>query len=272
MREINRRQIIAALGTFGGSAALAGCGAARATSDSRIGANDRSSNPAPYRYVTLDPDAVAADAYAIYPDGGCMYAVVGSVIRALAERVGEPFRSFPYEMMRYGDGGVGGWGSVCGVVNGAAALLGMFQSEKSKTRRESLIGEFCLWYEQSALPQFQPVKPQWADRAEPSVAASVLCHISISNWCKETGCEASSMEKKERCRRLSADGAKCLVEMLNANAAENPGCLKHEVLPEMKACMDCHGPKALNNMHGKMDCRACHAFVGPHPKLINPSR
>lgn len=59
-------------------------------------------------------------------------------------------------MMRYGDGRVGGWSTPCGVVDGAAALIGLFQSEKAKEKREELITEFCIWYEHSALPQYQP--------------------------------------------------------------------------------------------------------------------
>ena len=144
-----------------------------------------------------------------------MYAVVGSVLGALADRAGEPFRSFPIEMMRFGDGGVGGWGSVCGVVNGGSALIGLFHNEEAKQKREELIAEFCTWYETTNLPTFEPANPQWADEAEPSVADSVLCHISTTRWCQASGHEAFSMAKKERCRRLAADGAMRIVEVLN---------------------------------------------------------
>jgi len=272
MPAITRRKAIASLGIFGASTALAGCDAtegkhfsARANVE-KLNADGKPSHVRQWSYVNLDSEAVAADAYRIYPDGGCMYAVFGSVIRALAKRVGEPFISFPFEMMRYGDGGVGGWGSLCGVVNGAAALIGLFQNEISKTRRENLAAELCFWYERTALPQFQPAKAEWADEAEPSIADSILCHVSVSRWCKATGCEASGMEKKERCRRLSADGAKKIVEILNANLS---GLLPNTMLlPEVKTCADCHGPMELNDTHGKMDCRSCHEFSAPHPSLM----
>ena len=73
-----------------------------------------------------------------------------------------------------------------------------------------MIGEFCIWYETTLLPVFEPAKPQWADEADPSVAGSVLCHISTAKWCEETGCDAYCVEKKEalstsRCRRGHED-------------------------------------------------------------------
>ena len=112
-----------------------------------------------WNYTKLDPQAIVARAYELYPDGGCMYAVVGSVIGTLAEQRGEPFRSFPIEMMRYGRSGVSSWGSLCGIVNGGSAVIGLFHHEKSKEARDAMIGEFCMWYETTLLPDFEPAKP-----------------------------------------------------------------------------------------------------------------
>ena len=268
MHKINRRHLIASLGILGSSALLTGCGDVEETGNRPVEKPIKPEAPAPikcWEYVELDPKSVAEEAYRIYPEGGCMYAVVGSVIHALADLVGEPFRSFPIEMMRYGNGGMGGWGTLCGVANGGAALIGMFQNEKSKKRRDELISEYALWYERTALPQYKPAKAEWAENAEPSTAESVLCHVSLSKWCKNSGCETFSMDKKERCRRLSADGAMKIVEILNANCI---GSLQLATMsPEVKTCIKCHGPLELSDSMGKMDCRSCHQFAGPHPSL-----
>jgi hypothetical protein len=216
-----------------------------------------------WTYVILDAPTVAETAYRIYPEGGCMYAVVGSVITELAKKVGDPFRSFPIEMMRYGDGGVGAWGSLCGVVNGGSALLGLFHGEKSKTTREELITELCIWYEKTALPQYEPAEPKWADDAEASVADSLLCHISTAQWCKVTECGAFSMEKKERCRRLAADGAAKVVGILNRAKMDESDFV--ELSDDVISCIDCHGPKDMADAMGKMNCATCHQFEGDHP-------
>jgi len=41
---------------------------------------------------------VGKKAYELYPDGSCTYSVVGGVMLVLAERFGEPYRSFPLHM------------------------------------------------------------------------------------------------------------------------------------------------------------------------------
>jgi len=166
--------------------------------------------------------------------------------------------------MRYGNGGLGGWGSLCGVVNGGCALIGLFHREKPKETRENLIAELCTWYESTPLPRYQPSEPQWAKEAGASVAGSILCHVSTTKWSKTTGFEIFSMEKKERCRRVTADGAMKVVEILNRQE-EKPAGSWAKLAPDVQACVDCHGPKELGDSMGKMNCGACHAFDKKHP-------
>jgi hypothetical protein len=192
-----------------------------------------------------------------------MYAVTGSVILALAKEAGEPFQSFPISMMRYGDGGIGHWGSLCGVINGGAALIGLFQSEQEKERREAQIAELCVWYETSSLPKYVPAEPQWAADAEPSIAGSLLCHVSTAQWCEVSGCGAFSMAKKERCRRLATDGAIKIVDILNRNLEDAPQF--RTITPKVRACVDCHGPQDQADAMVKMNCATCHQFEGEHP-------
>ncbi len=270
MKTINRRDAIASLGLFGGSTLLGGCAsqasgelgpaeAPRQPASAKVGGSPRE-----WHYVKLDPYAVGEAAYKLYPDGGCMYAVVGSVMQALAERVGEPFRSFPIAMMRYGNGGVGGLGSVCGIVNGCAALIGLFQDEKAKERREESVGEICTWYEQTPLPIYRPREPAWAETVAPSMSNSVLCHVAIAKWCEATGREVKCAERRERCRRASVDGAIRIVDLLN-QIVTDPSHARTGLSPEVKACLDCHGSREMDDAMGKMSCASCHSFDGKHP-------
>ena len=270
MKPINRRHLLASLGVLGGSSIFSGCGQNLSGMDvGRARSEDGptelpSPTSAPWSYQPIEPEAVGQTAYRIYPEGGCMYAVVGSVIGELADKVGDPFRSFPVEMMRYGDGGVGAWGSLCGIVNGGSALIGLFHREKSKETREELITDLCAWYETTSLPKFVPTEPGWFDEAEPSVAGSVLCHISTAEWCKATGYEAFCVEKKERCRRMAADGAMKIVDILNRKARDE-SCDFARLSPETKSCVDCHGPRDIQDAMGKMSCATCHQFDRRHP-------
>ena len=61
---------------------------------------------------------------------------------------------FPFWLAQYGRGGLGGQGSLCGVVNGACAALSLFVSEKSAL--DAMIAELCGYYETAQLPLFAP--------------------------------------------------------------------------------------------------------------------
>jgi len=268
MKTVKRRDLLLASLGVSASALLSGCsggvsGGVAQADEPKLHSAPAGTAEKAWRYVRLDPAAVAKTAYRMYPEGGCMYAMVGSVVGTLAERVGEPFRSFPFEMMRYGKGGVGDWGSLCGVVNGGAALIGLFHNEKAKEQREELVTELCVWYETTPLPEYPSDGSVWAPEAKPSIAGSVLCHMSVARWSEVSGCRAFGIEKKERCRRLTADGARKTVEILNRKLEDK--CKFAGLTPEVKSCVDCHGKKERADAMGKMNCSACHKFEKKHP-------
>ncbi|QDV63853.1 C-GCAxxG-C-C family protein [Crateriforma conspicua] len=258
MSTVSRRTVLTSLGWVGGTAMGVGGTPMQMTSLSSAMAS-----PLGWVYVPLDAREVGDRAYRIYPEGGCMYAVVGSVVGTLADRFGSPYDAFPIAMMRFGEGGVGGYGSLCGVVNGACALIGLFHSERPKEERAAMISDLAGWYESSVLPEFKPGEPEWADEAIPCVSGSVLCHISTTRWCRESGCPIDSLDRKERCRRLAADGAMKVVRMLNHES------LRSEILAARQtngfSCMECHGPDDMSNARVKMDCAACHDLSDGHP-------
>jgi hypothetical protein len=119
-----------------------------------------------------------------------------------------------------------------------------------------------LWYESSLLPRFRCTKPAGVDQVGTAVAGSVLCHVSINQWCKATGCDAFSAERRERCRRLSADGAMKVVELLNGDANGPPDFL--DLTEATHACIECHGKDNRRDSSAKMSCAICHPFERTH--------
>lgn len=225
----------------------------------------------PWIYHPLDPGVTAEIAYTEYPNGSCMYGVFRSVIRQLADRFGEPFVSFPMHMMRYGHGGVNGSGTICGALNGAAALMGLFVD--GKENQDILAAELFSYYENNALPVFKPADSK-TDNLPTSVSESVLCHASTTRWGKAAGFRIDSKERKERCRRLTADVAARTVEILNTYY--NNSFIVARDSEEVLTCMNCHGSQGkLANTSGKMKCSTCHSeslghrlFGDVHYKLM----
>lgn len=209
-----------------------------------------------WNYISLDPKRTAQLAYDIYPDGSCMYSVFNSVLSQLAEKIGEPFASFPGRMMKYGHGGIGGYGSTCGTLNGAAALIGLIVEDKGV--QNILISEVFQWYENTALPAFVPGTPKADLQVPSSLPGSVLCHASNTNWTNASGFRIDSKERKERCRRLSADIAAHTVSVLNAYF-KGAYVAYRDDNEEVRTCMTCHGKEGkVANTSGSMTCASCH--------------
>jgi len=271
-REVSRRQWLSSAGLAAGSSLLAGCSEAlegaqanqKAGFPTAAGASPPTNQEGSgWKYVRLDPAAVAAEAYRLMHPGGCMYGLFSSIMAAIARLEGEPYLSFPVHMMKYGQGGVGHWGSLCGALNGGAAVFGLFVPQKEQ--REQLIAELFSWYEATELPTYRPNGAGGASPIGTSVARSVLCHVSAGEWCRSTGHESDSPERKERCRRLTADVARKSVELLNAHL--RAPCKFAGLSPEVKSCLSCHD-KELHDTVGKMQCAACHRRLSQkHPSL-----
>jgi len=224
-------------------------------------------------YAQLNPETTAEIAYEHYSKGSCMYAIVSSVISQLAEKIGEPYASIPLQMFKYGHGGVGGYGSLCGAINGAAALIGLLITDKHV--QDNIIADVFQWYEKTPLPVFKPLNAKF-DFSLPSVASnSVLCHASNTNWCNKSGYNINSDERKERCRRLTADVAKRLTIALN-NFFNDSYITNTENNLETGGCLECHGKEGkLKNSAVKMNCNPCHTesfghkvFSDVHYKLM----
>jgi hypothetical protein len=204
MRDVSRREIIKSAGV------AAATTIAVAIPGSRVVALNVTPTPG-WRYLPLDATETAERAYRA--GGGCAFAVTSGIVGQLAERHGEPYRGFPIEMMKYANGGLG-LGSLCGAINAAAAMIGLFVT--AGPARSALVRDVALWHEQTELPAFVPRDAAADAPAVPRAAvATILCKDSRAAWQKATGIEQTA----ERCRRIAADVARKTVELLNAHHA-----------------------------------------------------
>ncbi len=227
-----------------------------------------------WKYSPLDPATTAQLAYMEYPNGSCMYGVFGSIVSQLAEKIGEPYASFPIHMMKYGHGGIGGAGTICGTLNGAAALMGLLVSNKGT--RDALTAELFSWYERSAFPSYIPAASNMDITLPSSVSESVLCHASNTKWAMKSGYRIDSKERKERCRRMTADVAARTVVLLNSYF-ENTLLTGGQDNETVTSCISCHGSQGkVANTASKMNCSSCHekslghkVFGDIHYKLMD---
>lgn len=250
-----RRKALVAMGTALG----AGLGGTLMGRLSPAAAAPLPSPPLPWPYVKLDPAAVAERAYWSYPDGHCMFSSFAGLVGELAEKVGHPYKSFPMEVMKYGAGGVAGWGTLCGALNGAAAAIYLASDDP-----DPVIDELFWWYSNEKLPDFIPEESPAP--VAPSVSRSPLCHVSVAEWCAASGLKAYSKERNERCARLAASTARYAAQILNAQRAGTL-TLAHPAPDDVKRCRACHERKgAMENIRGKMHCTQCHTDLeASHP-------
>jgi hypothetical protein len=202
----------------------------------------RSRTSLPFPYVKLNPETVSHRAYTYYHEHHCAYAVFASIVDELKLKVGAPYTGIPSELLVYGRGGVVGWGTLCGALNGAGAVFTLASKDYKK-----LIDALYEWYQSTPLPVYTPPgkKPYPV-----SVARSPLCHMSVQRWCKSAsrcfGCKVpyNAKERSERCARLSADVAGKVVELLNEYHFG-------KVAPV----------KVKSAEKTKMECTLCHQFT-----------
>ncbi len=251
-KGLTRREAVLLFGGFAGAA-----GASRVMFAGEMAGKTGMRN-VPWPYKPLEPDAVGQRGYEGYLRHHCMYGAFESVVAPVAEQLGAPYTDFPFDMFTYGAGGINGWATVCGALNGAAAAFQLLSPKP-----EPLIDTLFNWYETEPLPNFYPKGAKFPEIR--SAAKSPLCHQSIVNWCKAAKKKSYSAERKERCGAITAAVARKAVLLLNEQASAKLVTLS--VAPQTRTCMSCHEKGgSLENMRTTMDCSGCHAaMMGKHP-------
>lgn len=223
----------------------------------------------PWQYVALDVEMARKYGHQGYYEGECCYGAFVAIMRQLTDKVGFPYDQFPVDVMRFGAGGVAGWGTICGALLGSSMAISLtVKSEDAK----KLISELMGWYSQTPFPsdtsnqyasnkQFL-VKDYKSDKVLPqSVSNSPLCHVSVSEWCKVSGFASGSKERSERCGRLAGDVAAHTVELLNAYFAGNFVAVS-KLSSEAQVCTTCHTKgenfQLGNFTQGQGECLLCH--------------
>lgn len=221
------------------------------------------------KYVPLDPMATAKLAYET--GGGCMHQVFHSLVTMLANSSSADatkFATIPTALAAYGGAGISGQGTVCGNMNAAGMLVNFLDDINGQNA--AVIAAAFRHYETTELPLSTPefiagigsTDEKTAKVGKSSIANSILCHSSISNWSKASGFSFS--QKGERCYRLSASVAYHLVELLNrAYAGEDIGTLaESKPSNEAQTCQSCHGATdtmgSAASVKTDMECTTCH--------------
>lgn len=228
--------------------------------------------PWPYPAGGLDIEQLRKAAYTnhktIYP--GCGYCTSQSLIKAIGDALdaegapANPWRQLPLGLYKFANGGVLGWGTICGALNGAIAVMTLLG-------KQNAVGEALLDYFSNAeLPTGALVgwTPPGATAPLTAIPATIsrspLCHISASTWAAAAGVAVSDPLQSERCVRLVADIVAKSAELLNISFSGG-------VVPAWKAppgyseCYNCHTTAGMvPSEKGKMDCLECHDTIPSH--------
>lgn len=205
----------------------------------------------PWPYEKLDPEKTAELAYNEWYRVFCGAAVISSVFSQLRDKIGEPYKSFPIDAYVFLEGGMVGWGTVCGSNAGANIVANTIIGPRiagPECENGAAIGADILeWYSEAKLPTFIPKEPKQKTKIIQTTSNSPLCHISVGKWMKESGYALSSPERKDRCARVSASVAYNLVKDLNA---WKDGTYKQKSTWKPASNMGITGQQNCNECHG----------------------
>ncbi len=202
----------------------------------------------PWPYATLDPRKTAEIAYAEWYRVFCGAAIINAVFGQLREKVGEPYKSFPLDAFVFLEGGISGWGTICGANSGANIVTNCILGPRTAGSETGMLmgSELMEHYASTAMPTFVPEKPRVAGDIPKTVADSPLCHLSVGKWMKASGKPLGSPERKDRCARLTASMAHQLVVFLNdwkdgRYVTKGVVPARQYDIQTQHNCADCHG-------------------------------
>lgn len=226
----------------------------------------------PLPYKRLEPEEAKRLGRENYHAGmHCGQGAFDAVITLLRDEVGGPYEKIPTTATYWSAGGGSGWSAVCGAVVGANTAMSLVHGDTGTTMK--LVDEFQRWYATHPFPKYTPPGDAEGITKElpRSRPGSILCHASVTDWCKASGYASGSDERSERCSRLTGESAARAVELLNAEMEgrfdmEADSATPASVDPK-KGCRSCHF-KGSDFDHGqftrgKMECMNCHGGA-PH--------
>jgi hypothetical protein len=187
---------------------------------SNVEAKGGSTEKWPWPYEKLDPEKTAELAYDEWYRVYCGAAVISSVFSQLRDKIGEPYKSFPIDAYVFLEGGMVGWGTICGSNAGANIVANCIIGPRiagPECENGAAIGADILqWYSDTKLPTYSPKEPRQKAKIIQTTSDSPLCHVSVGKWMKESGYALNSPERRDRCARITASVAYALVKDLNA--------------------------------------------------------
>lgn len=258
--NVNRRNFL-----VGAGALAVGAATGAAFAPKNVTAAQDMPTP-PWPYVQLDPEDVRKRGHQAFYGKDCAQGAFYAIISALRDKVGYPYTHMPTRVIDFGCGGVVGWGTLCGALNGSCAAISLIAEDHRK-----LCDELLKWFTQTPLPSEQSNEyaknHQFFDELkvdQPLVAVkptSPLCHVTVTKWCEESGYPSKCPERSERCARMTGDVAAHAVAMLNEYVAGKYE-YKYDYSGDTNTCRACHSygkPYEMGGWtRGKMDCSGCH--------------
>jgi len=226
---------------------ILGAGAFAAGAATRFASAARAGETTIYRYKTLDIAEVGGIAYETYFTKFCAEAVITGIFQPLARTVGAPYDSFPLHSLFWAHGGMMGWGTGCGTLIAAGMAVSLITGAAQDG--EAIINDVITYYADTELPVYEPApgKAKAAIR-NTSLAGTPLCHISVGKWMKKENVGFSTVERSERCARVSADTAMYTAQLLNEWAERKYKRRNHPFanvinngITSQTNCSDCHG-------------------------------
>ncbi len=202
----------------------------------------------PWPYEKLDPQKTAEIAYQEWYRVFCGAAVLHSVFGQLREKVGEPYRSFPIDAFLFLEGGISGWGTICGANAGANIVTNLIIGPRTSGTEDGMLmgSELMQYYATTSMPVYVPKEPRVKADIPRTVADSPLCHVSVGRWMKTANQDLASAERRDRCARVTATMAYQVVTLLNRwkdGKYRTKGVMpaKEYGIQAQHDCDDCHG-------------------------------
>lgn len=247
--QVSRRELLARVGRYTIGAAVIGTAAASVPgARSEASAAGGTTEKWPWPYVKLDPQKTADIAYEEWYRVFCGAAIVNAVFGQLREKVGGPYKSFPSDAFVFLEGGVSGWGTICGANAGANIVTNVILGPRTAGSTDGMLmgSELMQHYATTAMPTYVPKAPKVKGEIPKTVAESPLCHVSVGRWMKAANKELGSPERMDRCARLTASMAYELVTLLNTwkdGKYKTKGVVpaKSYGIQAQHDCNDCHG-------------------------------